>query len=54
MTYAIGMGTKRENRQLREQIDAVLEREKPAIDRILRAYHVPLLETASATVAALE
>jgi len=51
MTYAIGMGTKRENEALREQIDAILNRRKSSIEAILREYHVPLLDTGGASVA---
>jgi mxaJ protein len=42
MVYDISMGLRRSDRALIEQVNAVLEREKPAIDTILKAYHVPL------------
>ena len=42
MSFAIAMGVRRGDTELRDRIDAILEREQPAIDRILRSYHVPL------------
>ena len=47
MTYDISMGVSRAEPQLRAQIDAILEKEQPAIGRILDAYHVPRLQMAS-------
>jgi mxaJ protein len=41
MTFAISMGVRRGNRELVEQINESLAREKPKIDAILEAYHVP-------------
>jgi mxaJ protein len=46
MTYDISMGVSRAEPQLRAQIDAILEKEQPAIGCILDAYHVPRLPTA--------
>ncbi len=45
MTYDISMGVSRAEPQLRTQIDAILQKERLAIDRILDAYHVPRLPT---------
>ena len=42
MVYDISMGVRRNDRALIEQLNAVLERESPAIKDILNAYHVPL------------
>jgi len=42
MVYGISVGVRRENAALREQVDAILEREKPRLDALLRSYHVPL------------
>jgi mxaJ protein len=42
MVYDISMGVRRNDRALIEQVNAVLERERPAIETILKAYHVPL------------
>ena len=41
MTYGISMGIRRNEPSLRTQVDEILSREKPAIDRILDEYHVP-------------
>jgi mxaJ protein len=41
MVYDISMGVRRDNLQLREQIESILAREKPKIDALLSAYHVP-------------
>ncbi len=46
MTYDISMGVSRAEPQLRAQIDAILDREHLAIERILDAYHVPRLPIA--------
>jgi len=43
MTFDISMGVRRNEPQLRSRIDALLQQEKPAIDAILRQYHVPAL-----------
>jgi len=43
MTYGISMGVSRAEPQLKSQVDAILEKERPAIDRILDEYHVPRL-----------
>ena len=42
MVYDISMGVRRSDRALVDQVNAVLEREEPAIESILKAYHVPL------------
>jgi mxaJ protein len=41
MVYDISMGVRRDNLQLREQIESILSRERPRIDALLSAYHVP-------------
>jgi mxaJ protein len=41
MVYDISMGVRRDNLQLREQIESILSKEKPRIDALLSAYHVP-------------
>jgi mxaJ protein len=41
MTFDISMGVRRNNRDLLARIDASLDRERPKIDAILEAYHVP-------------
>lgn len=43
MTFSISMGVRRGDFALVRDIDRVLMRDKPAIDAILAAYHVPLL-----------
>jgi mxaJ protein len=42
MVYDIAMGVRRNDHALLEQVNSVLEREQPAIEAILKAYHVPL------------
>jgi mxaJ protein len=42
MVYDISMGVRRSDGALLQQVNAVLEREQPAIKAILKAYHVPL------------
>jgi mxaJ protein len=41
MVYDISMGVRRDNLQLREQIDSILNKEKPTIDALLSGYHIP-------------
>jgi mxaJ protein len=41
MVYDISMGVRRDNLQLRKQIESILSKEKPQIDALLTAYHVP-------------
>lgn len=48
MAFSISMGVSRSNIKLRDQLDAVIERRRPEIERILRSYGVPMLP-ASAT-----
>jgi mxaJ protein len=43
MVYDISMGVRRDDIDLRRRIDLFLERDKPEIDAVLRAYHVPNL-----------
>jgi mxaJ protein len=42
MSYDISMGVREGQVRLLSRIDAILERERPAINAILRAYHVPI------------
>ncbi len=42
MEFAIAMGVRKGDTPLRQEIDAVLAREKPAIRQILAQYHVPI------------
>jgi quinoprotein dehydrogenase-associated probable ABC transporter substrate-binding protein len=46
MTYSIAMGVSRAEPQLRARVDAILQAQAPAIERILDAYHVPRLPLA--------
>jgi mxaJ protein len=41
MTFAISMGMRKHDAPLRSEIDAALERERPAIDHILETFGVP-------------
>jgi mxaJ protein len=43
--YAVAIGTRRSDRELRSLIDSILVRKKPEIDRILMEYNVPTLGT---------
>jgi mxaJ protein len=43
MTYEISMGVTRSEPQLKTQVDAILSAERPAIAKILAAYHIPTL-----------
>jgi mxaJ protein len=43
--YDIALGVRREDAGLRQQLDTILERRKPEIDRILASYGVPRLDT---------
>jgi mxaJ protein len=45
VSYAMSIGLSLRNRALKPAIDRALEREKPAIGRILRSYGVPLVES---------
>ena len=42
--FAIAMGVRRQDRELRDRLDEVLARRKPEIDRILAGYHVPRVD----------
>jgi mxaJ protein len=42
MVYDIAMGIRRGDYALVDQVNAVLERERPTIEAILKTYHVPL------------
>jgi mxaJ protein len=44
MAFDIAMGVQSRNHALRDDVDVILERERPAIQRILRDYHVPTLD----------
>lgn len=52
MAYDISMGVRRDDPQLQRRIDVILEKEKPAIDAILRDYHVPVVRECATTCAA--
>jgi mxaJ protein len=41
MVFDVSMGVRRDDRALRRELDAALERNREAIARILDAYHVP-------------
>ena len=43
MTFEIAMGVRRDNVILRNQLDALIERDAPTIAALLTQYHVPLL-----------
>ncbi|HEX8172561.1 MAG TPA: substrate-binding domain-containing protein [Thermoanaerobaculia bacterium] len=43
--FDIGLATRREDAGLRQELDTILERRKPEIDRILARYGVPRLDT---------
>ncbi len=45
MTFDIGMGVRKNAPELKSEIEAILAREKPAIDATLRKYGVPLNQT---------
>jgi len=47
MAFDIAMGVRRGESALRDRINGILDREKPAIDAILRTYSVPLDATAA-------
>jgi mxaJ protein len=47
MAYDISVGVRKGNLALLARINAVLMQEKPAIDALLRAYHVPLLSVSA-------
>ena len=47
-TFAISMGVRRGDQQLKQQLDAEIARRKPQIRRLLTAYGVPLLHAPSA------
>jgi mxaJ protein len=49
MTYAIAMGVRRNEPQLRERIQDILAARKPQIDAILHAFRVPELPIAATT-----
>jgi mxaJ protein len=41
MVYDISMGVRRDNLQLRGQIESILRKERPRIDALLSTYHIP-------------
>lgn len=43
MTYDISMGVRRGDDALADRVSGILDRDRPAIDAILMAYHVPLI-----------
>lgn len=52
MAFDVSMGVRRDDRALRRELDAALERNRDAIARILDAYHVPRLPADAAVTAA--
>lgn len=48
-TFAISMGVQKGNSRLRDELEGVLSRRRTEIQKILRSYGVPLLETAPST-----
>jgi mxaJ protein len=44
MAFDIAMGVQSRNHALRDQVDRILENERPAIRRILRNYHLPIAD----------
>lgn len=51
MTFEISMGVRKEDRALREELDAVLERRSEEIRGILEEYGVPLITSPRGAVA---
>jgi mxaJ protein len=49
MEFAIAMGVRRQDRALRDRLDAILGLRQSDIDRILAEYHVPRVDRAAAT-----
>ena len=49
MVFDISMGLRRDDRALRREINAVLERRKQAINSILEQFGVPLISEAAAS-----
>jgi quinoprotein dehydrogenase-associated probable ABC transporter substrate-binding protein len=45
-TFAIAMGVRREDTTLRARLDSAVARRRPEIERILRAYRIPLVTPA--------
>ncbi len=43
IAYDISVGVRKQNPELRNRLDNILEQRKPEIDALLRAYHVPQL-----------
>ena len=41
MTFNISIAVKRSNKDLRDKLNAVLERRRPEIERILEEYGIP-------------
>jgi mxaJ protein len=50
MTFAISMGVRRDEPELQGRINGLLQSEKPAIDAILRQFHVPLIPATAVAV----
>ena len=48
MTFDISMGVRRDEPDLQRRINGLLQTEKPAIDAVLRQFHVPLISAAAA------
>jgi mxaJ protein len=47
MTFDISMGVRRDEPDLQRRLNGLLESEKPAIDAVLRQFHVPLVPAAA-------
>ncbi len=43
MSYAIAVGVRKDENELRDRLDAALTAERPRIEALLRSYHIPLL-----------
>jgi mxaJ protein len=51
-TFSIAMGVRKKDKQLRDELNAVLERKRPEISRILDEYNVPRVPEPAQQVAA--
>jgi mxaJ protein len=49
MAFSISLGVRKKDTALRDELNAALRRDKPAIDRILRDYGVPMMSGAGGT-----
>jgi mxaJ protein len=44
MAFDIAMGVRSRNHVLRDQVDTILDKERPEIQRILHSYHIPTVD----------